>query len=210
MVDHSGSMSGAKLDLAAKTSIIIGEIANQLSIPFSVLGFSTGDGHTANQRYSKASPEEQKAYSRWGNHWIGVYKEFDELWGQHSHKLINMVDNQRNNTYDGESLRYAAQRLLGRKEKRKILFWINDGEPCPNPADDMNAHTEYAKLCAKEVEKMVELLAIGIQTDAVKQFYSNYIVVDEVADLPTLCLAELDSLLRKGKKLTPNVRKKAA
>jgi cobalamin biosynthesis protein CobT len=208
MVDHSGSMSGPKLDIAAKTSIIIGEIANQLGIPFSVMGFSTDDSHTASVRRNAASQEERNTYSRWGNQWIGVYKEFDELWMQNSHKLINMVHNQRHNTYDGESLRFAAQRLLGRKEKRKILFWLNDGEPCPNSHDNMEAHVEYAKLCAQEVEKRVELLAVGIQTDAVKNFYSNYIVVNDVNDLPTLCLGQLDDLLRKGKRLVPNSQKK--
>lgn len=207
MVDHSGSMSGDKLEIAAKTAIIIGEIANQLSIPFSVMGFSTGNGTSASTRYSKASPAEQKAYARWGDQWIGVYKEFDESWAHHSHKLINMVKNQRHNTYDGESLRFAAQRLLGRKEKRKILFWLNDGEPCPNGVDNDKAHTEYAKLCAQEVERHVELLAVGICTDAVKQFYSNYIVVNSINDLPTLCLGQLDDLLRKGKRLVPAAKK---
>jgi cobaltochelatase CobT len=201
MIDHSGSMAGHKLDLAAKTAIVLGEVLNQLNIPFSVRGFSTGDSYVAHERFRHAKPAEQQTYKRWGNLWIGVYKEFDELWGQHQHKLINMVRNDRANTYDGESLRYGAQLLLHRPEKRKIMFWLNDGAPCPNSGDDIAAHEEYARDCAKEVEKMVETVAIGICTDAVKRFYTNCAVVYKVDELPTVCLTTLDELLRKGKTL---------
>lgn len=203
MVDHSGSMQGAKLDLAAKTSIILGEICNQLNIPFSVIGFSTGDPYLASNRYQAANSSERETYKRWGNLWIGLYKEFDDLWASSNHKLINMVRNAQMNTYDGEALRYGALRLMNRTEKRKILFWLNDGQPEPNSCDDHMAHIEYAKACGQEVEKMVELLAIGVMTDAVKNFYSNYVVVNSIQDLPSVCLSNLDALLRKGKKLTP-------
>jgi cobalamin biosynthesis protein CobT len=208
MIDHSGSMSGYKLDVAAKTSIIFGEIANQLNIPFSVTGFSTGDSNISYGRYHNASKEEQQVYKRWGNHWIGMYKDFDESWAQSSHRMVNMLRNQRINTYDGESIKYGAQRLLVRPEKRKILFWLNDGQPCPNDCDDDAAHEEYAKLCSKEIEKYIELLAIGIYTDAVKRYYTNYVVVNDLKDLPSICLGQLDDLLRKGKNISVGNMKK--
>jgi len=199
MVDHSGSMAGPSLDLAAKTSIIFGELLNQIGVPFSVLGFSTGSESVASDRISKASDEERTLYRRWGNLWIGEYKNFEESWSSAGPKIINMVRNSKINTYDGESLRYGAQVLLARPEKRKILFWLNDGYPQPNYGDDYSAHTKYAKDCALEVEKAVELFAIGIRTDAVKRFYKNCVQVNSVEDLPKTCLSELDALIRKGK-----------
>lgn len=199
MVDHSGSMAGAQLDLAAKCAIIFGEILNQLGIPFSVLGFSTGASSTASHRYGGATREEHRLYKRWGNLWIGEYKSFDDSWQSSAPKMIQMVRNGRTNTYDGESLRYGAQVLLARPEKRKILFWLNDGYPCPNSADDSDAHRQYAHDCAREVEKLIELFAIGIRTDAVKRFYKNCVQVNDLNDLPKTCLMELDALLRKGK-----------
>ncbi len=199
MVDHSGSMAGSRLDLAAKTSIVFGELLSQLSIPFSVQGFSTGSAHIGTNRKGKASNIEQSTYKRWGDLWIGEYKNFDDSWSSSGPKMINMVKNNRMNTYDGESLRYGAQTLLARPEKRKILFWLNDGYPCPNYADDSTAHQQYAKDCAKEVEKLVELFAIGIRTDAVKRYYKNCVQVNDISDLPKTCLVELDQLIRKGK-----------
>jgi len=201
MVDHSGSMNGDKIDLAAKTALILGEICSQLSIPFSVIGFSTEESSISNKRYFATTKEEQKAYCRWGNHWISVYKDFNESWASSCAAIPHMPYHVKHNTYDGESLKFAAQRLHNRKEKRKILFWLNDGEPCPNSIDNARAHLEYAKLCAQEVEKKVELLAFGIGTDAVKDLYKNYVVVKKLQDLPSVCLNQLDALLRKGKSL---------
>jgi cobalamin biosynthesis protein CobT len=199
MVDHSGSMMGHQLDLAAKTAIIFGEILHQLSIPFSVMGFSTGSGGVANKRYNQASVQEQRLYSRWGNLWIGQYKSFKDSWQNSNHRLINMRYNCKMNTYDGESLRYGAQVLLERPEKRKILFWLNDGMPCPNGRDDSYAHRRYAHDAAKEVERLVELFAIGINTTAVKEFYTNCVAIHDVNDIPSTAFRELDELVRKGK-----------
>jgi cobalamin biosynthesis protein CobT len=113
--------------------------------------------------------------------------------------MVRMARNPKINTYDGESLRVGAQMLLARPEKRKILFWMNDGQPCPNYGDDTQAHNKYAADCAKEVEKAIELFAIGIRTDAVKRLYSNCVQINELEDLPKVCLSELDALIRKGK-----------
>jgi len=199
MIDHSGSMNSGKLKLAAETTVVLGEIAHQLNIPFSVLGFSTDDGSIADKRFATATPAAKEQYTRWGNHWIGQYKEFDELWGNTNHRLLDMQNHQHHNTYDGESLRLGAQRLLRRKEKRKILFWLNDGQPCPNNADNIAAHTAYVRACAVEVERHVELVAVGIMTDAVRDFYSHHVIVNSLKDLPGACLNQLDTLLRKGK-----------
>ena len=199
MIDHSGSMSGDKLQLAAMTAIILGEVCHQLGISFSVCGFSTGQGYAGAARQAKASPEEREIYSRWDNQWIGMYKDFDDSWQTNSHKIITMPQHCQANTYDGESLRLGAQRLLQRREKRKILFWLNDGQPCPTHCDDGDALVEYTAQCAKEVEKLVEVVAIGIKTNAVKQFYSNWVQVNSLDDLPKVCLQKLTELLIKGK-----------
>lgn len=201
MVDHSGSMNGSRLSLAGRTVAVLGEVLHQLSIPFSVTGFSTGEWNEASSRKNKAPAEARSVYTRWGNLWIGVYKDYNDPWPRAAHKVTTMVNNSRVNTYDGESVRWGTQRLLLRPEKRKILLWLNDGSPCPNGGDSTSAHVQYAADCAKEAESLVELLAIGIQTDAVKRFYKNYVVVNKLDELPSVCLNELDALLRKGKNL---------
>lgn len=201
MVDHSGSMRGSQLRLAAQTSIVFGELLHQLGIPFAVMGFSTGNGQEGYQRQQQASAAERKVYKRWGNLWIGEYKSFEDPWSRAGSRIITMPQHGKINTYDGESLRYGAQVLLNRPEKRKILFWMNDGYPCPNGADDTSAHWEYAHACAAEVEKKVELFALGINAPDVARIYSNCVIVNDIQDLPKTCLLELDAMLRKGKSL---------
>lgn len=198
MIDHSGSMSGDSLDLAAKTSIILGELFNQLSIPFAVYGFSTETSTVAVIRKKETSAREQDLYSRWGNMWIGQYKDFEDSWHNAGHKMVRMQHNEKINTYDGETLKLAANMLMARKEKRKILFWLNDGSPCPNSGDNQEAHTKYARDCAKEVANLVELIPLGIRCD-ISDIYKNAIQIDKIEDLPKTCLLKLDALLRQGK-----------
>lgn len=191
MVDHSGSMAGSRLDLAAQTSVIFGEVLDRLGIPFAVYGFS------ADWDYSRPQVNDASQYARVGNLWLGEYKNWDAPWKQAGKSVFMMARNQKNNTYDGETLRIGARMLLDRPEARKVLFWLNDGEPCPTGVDKHDEHVSYAKRSAKDVEKYVELIAVGIQTDSVKNFYSNYVVVNNINDLPSTCLNKLSSLLIK-------------
>lgn len=208
MIDHSGSMSGDRLKLAAHTSIIMGEVLNSIGIPFSVAGFSTGDPHVPLVRKQKATQQDLDIYTRWGDLWIGVYKDFDESWQHVNHRLGRMPRNGHANTYDGESLRWGAKQLLQRPEKRKILFWLNDGEPTPCVGESIPAHISYTSSSAKDVESVVELIAVGINSGNVKRYYSNHIVVGSLQDLPKLCITELDALLRKTKGEGHGVRRR--
>jgi len=200
-VDHSGSMEGFKLDLACKAAMLFGEVLNELKIPFEICGYSTTDHHTGGQRFRQASSAEQEVYTRWGNLWVGVYKSFDDDWRHVKHRCYRMTRNQKYNTYDGESIRMAAARLLRHPEKRRILFVFNDGQPCPNIGAHGPQHARYLKEVTREVERAVELFAIGICSEAVKEYYSNSVVVNELDDLPKIMLTQLDAMLRKGKSL---------
>jgi len=196
-IDHSGSMSGPKLMLATETAILFGEVLHQLKVPFEICGFSTSTScYEGENIYRSCTPTEQKLYTRFGGLWIGVYKSFDEDWPIVRHRCSNMAPNQHDNTYDGETLRIAAQRLLQYPEQRKILFWLNDGEPCPNVQNFIQHHRQYLSEVAQEVEKIVEVFAIGIKTDAVSHFFKNHVMIRDLDDLPRVMIEKLDSLLR--------------
>jgi len=199
MVDHSNSMHGKKLELAGKTAAIYGELFEQLKIPFACYGFSTGQYDEAAKRFHAVLASERKHFTRWGNLWLGEYKSFADSWRKTAPALLSMPNNARYNTYDGESLKIGARMLLTRPEKRKILLWFNDGRPCPNDADDQPAHVTYAKLMAKEVEGMVELVCFGITTEAVKDIYSACVIINDLTDLPKQGLTQIDQMLRTTK-----------
>jgi hypothetical protein len=197
IVDHSLSMRGRKLKLAAESALLFGEEIDKLNIPFEIIGWSTStNGRTAKRIYDNASPEEQELYTRWGGLWIGIYKSFEEPWHAVKHRCVNMARNQKVNTFDGESIRWAAMRLLQFPEPRRILFVFNDGHPCPN-LSFYAEHEEYLRQVIAEVEKRIEVFAIGIGDDSVKNFYSNCVTINSLNDLPKVMVGELDRLLRQ-------------
>jgi len=198
-VDHSGSMHGQKLKLASEAALLFGEVLDVLKIPFEVCGFSTSTkAYEGQDIYEAASPADQRIFTRWGGLWVGVYKSFDEPWHAVKHRCSSMERHNADNTYDGETLRLAARRLLEYPEPRRILFWFNDGEPFPNIPSFVDDHAQYLKKVAKEVEKMIEVFAVGIMSSAVKKYYSNCVVINNLNDLPSVMLGELDRLLRKN------------
>lgn len=198
-VDHSESMRGRKLTLASEAAIIFGEVLSQLKVPFEICGFSTSTTHReGSARYYQASPEDRRVYTRWGSLWVGQYKGFEENWHTVRPRLVGMERNHHDNTFDAESIRIAAQRLLAYPEQRRILFWLNDGFPCPNTHAFMDQHHQYHRAMVKEVEKHIEVFAVGIQDDNVQRFFKNFVVIHKLEDLPTVMVAELDRLLRKG------------
>jgi cobalamin biosynthesis protein CobT len=101
---------------------------------------------------------------------------------------------------DGESVLWAASRLYSRPEKRKILFVISDGEP-------QNAETGYNKL-GKHLKKVVDMISkkgiecvgIGIQTDAVEEYYKNNVVLNDMGDMVNKIYAKIVEALRGAKR----------
>jgi cobalamin biosynthesis protein CobT len=198
LIDHSNSMNSSPINLAAKTAMVFGENLATLNIPFEILGYSTGYYNEGDEIKANASEEERQLYTRWGKLWLGVYKKFEESWGTTRHRCYHMSRHGKYNTYDGESVRIAAQRLLRRPEKRRILFVICDGYPCPNCQEHSGTHIAYLKSVAKEVEKVIELFAIGIGYHDVGSYYKNSVGISDIGDLPNVMLTELDRLLRRG------------
>jgi hypothetical protein len=100
-----------------------------------------------------------------------------------------------NQNIDGESLVYAASRLLLRPEKRKVLIVSSDGMPACAAGDDYALHL-HLKGVVKKLEGLgVETLGIGIMTEAVKSFYPKHIILNNPGDIPTTVMGELSRIL---------------
>lgn len=197
-IDHSQSMYDGRIELASQTALVFGECLDDINVPFEICGYSTASNGIGHQRYHDASDEEKQVFTRWGDLWIGVYKDYNEPWKRVRHRCLNMESNVKYNAYDGESIRIAAERLLAHKEERLILFVLSDGEPCPNVWKYGEAHERYLKEAAKEVESAIEVFALGMQTNSVREFYKNNVVMNNLEEIPQVVLTELDRLLRKG------------
>jgi cobaltochelatase CobT len=79
--------------------------------------------------------------------------------------------------------------LLQRKEPRKIIIVLTDGQPDSKMA---------TKIATERVEKDgIEIAAIGINTDCVKKFWKNSRCITEFEKLPQALFGVMEDLLTK-------------
>jgi len=192
-IDHSGSMSGRALELAAESAIVLGDVFDPLKIPFMVYGYSTRGTPRTYPEY-----DEQQLYSRWSNLWIRYYKTFNESWNKGALKLTHARDNCQANTLDGESVLHGIQHLLARPEKRKILLVMNDGHPYPGHGHTGRCQGYLKSIVAAGTQAGVEIIAFGIQSADVKEYYPNHVVINDLEDLVKEPLRKIDGILRQG------------
>lgn len=191
-IDHSGSMAGRKLELAGQSAIVLGDALNQLKIPFAVYGYSTEN--------PKKPPKDTDPYARWCSLWIRYYRDFNEPWETGANRLSKASHNVKNNTLDAESIKHGIRRLLARPEKRKILFVLNDGMPHPGFGDVGRCQQHLHDVLASANAAGIEVVGFGIQDDNVKEYYTNYVVINNLSDLAAEPLKIIDEMLRKGVK----------
>jgi cobalamin biosynthesis protein CobT len=200
--DQSGSMVEStyignhkymsRLQAAQMATIVFAQALDAINIPFEVVGYSTGDAHIGVGRYYNAKPAERLLYARWGNLLLTKYKGYDERWQTVAPRI--MAARAHDNTYDGECVKLACQRLIRQKQTRKVLFIMNDGDPCPNVLAKTDTHQSYLKEVVDSMSD-VEIVAIGIMTDAVKAYYPRYVVVNSVEELPKVMAQQLGAVL---------------
>lgn len=208
LVDQSGSMRGNKNKEAIRAAILFGEFANQMGIPFEILGFTTTDFSVPDQQFNKATPAERKRFTRWGFLEINIYKQFHEDWRKVGHRLTNMKA--RCHNYDGEAVMFAAKRLLaakGSNEERSLLFVFSDGQPEQAIYGFQPHHQRYLKKVTEQVQRNgIECFGIGIMTDSVKRYYKNWVTIDDPSQLQGAQIEKLKEALQ----LEKHRKKKAA
>ena len=205
LVDHSGSMMGSRIALAARAAAVFSEVLAQLRIPFEVLGFTSGSHADGHRRYHAAPHEDRAIFARWGALRTLLYKSHAEDFRRVSGRLDSMARfTSGESNYDGESLLIAARRLAeaSRAGERRILFVFSDG--CP--AGTVTTSPHWQRQCGhlhqaiREIRGSgTELFGIGIESDSVREYYGqDFVIVNSAADLPRETVRALDRMLRRG------------
>jgi cobalamin biosynthesis protein CobT len=190
LIDASASMEcGNKIRLAAQVAYLLSSTLETLNIPNEVLSF------TARTRYGIRPSGYDRTIPL--EHYI--HKSFTSRLN-HCMEAMNRIGSFMCENTDGESVLWAAARLATRKEKRRILFVLSDGNP-------QNGDTDSDKLDAhlKEVVKMVskhgiECVGIGILTDCVKEYYPHNVVVNNINDLVSTAYGEIVKAIRGARR----------
>lgn len=191
LVDMSGSMGG-RMRTAKMATIAMGEALKDLGISFEVTGFySTPDSRVAT---IARSLEDRSRFNRMTERLeLHIFKSFDTHSLTGIEKMFVGAQNP-----DGECVIWAAKRLAERKEKRKILLVLSDGEPATGDSNRGILCSDL-KNKVKAIQKSgIECIGIGIETDCVKHYYPDFVVLNNVTDLPKKAMKKLSSLITRG------------
>lgn len=175
LIDMSGSMGGTKMQHAAQAAILLNDAIAKLGVPVEIAGFT--EHYTGPVHY--------------------LFKKFDtKCDGTLLKERIKKGTEDMAQNADGESILYAYHRIKYRKEKKKILIVLSDGQPA---ADRGYGIVGFTKKIVKSIEKQgqVQIYGIGIRSDAVKSFYKEYKILKESSELEQVLLSFIkDKLLR--------------
>jgi cobalamin biosynthesis protein CobT len=191
LIDCSGSMScDERCEGAIKAGIACGETLHSLAIPFEITGFTTG--HSVGLMVP-LTHEELMSYNRFEPLKHLIFKEFNENFSTVRYRIMRIGAFAGNG--DPESVWWAACRLSKRREQRKILIVLSDGRPAMSSLCDVGLlEKELKKVVRKIIKTGIEIYGIGIYTDAPKNFYPDWSVINRDGNIAT---AVFDCLSKK-------------
>ena len=164
LIDESGSMGwGDRITHARKTALVLYDFCVSLGIPVTIYGHSTDCRGVA-------------LYS---------YAEFDSVDEKDRYRLMDMID--RNGNRDGAALRFVAEHLVKRPEKRKLLILISDGQPADDGYYGTEAEADLRGIKQEYARQNIILFAaaIGDDKDAIQRIYQEgFLDITRLDDLP--------------------------
>lgn len=196
VIDASGSMGGSKIHLAAAAAYALSSVLDRLKISNEVICFTTGPQMATAAKLEAEVKKIGKPFTRTESLYMPIIKGFGERIGTETKRRFGWLPNSRilRNNIDGECVEVAARRLMARKESGKIMIVLSDGHPAC--AGDSGRVAKHLKSVVKDLERAgANVIGIGIQSDAVKQFYSKAIVLNNADELPVRVMTELRHLL---------------
>ncbi len=200
LIDHSGSMRGRPMLIAALTVEIFARVLERCGVRCEVLGFTTREwdgGEPAREWAANGYPQGPGRLNALQHI---VIKSADIPWRRARVALgLFLHDEMLKENIDGEALAWAHARLLARSERRRILVVVSDGTPMDEATLAANGH-EYLESHLQQVvtdietRSPVQLAAIGIGHD-VSLFYRNATTIARIDHLGPALGTKLTSLL---------------
>lgn len=199
LIDNSGSMRGRPITVAATCADILARTLERCGVKVEILGFTTKAWKGGQARESWLAGGKPQTPGRLNDLRHIIYKSADAPWRRARSNLgLMMREGLLKENIDGEALMWAHNRLIARREQRKILMMISDGAPVDdstlsvNPGNYLERHLR-AVIEQIETRSPVELLAIGIGHDVTRYYRRAVTIVDadELAGAMTEQLASL-------------------
>jgi cobalamin biosynthesis protein CobT len=161
VIDESYSMTN--YEQVKTLAIAMGEALSKIGVPFEITGTTT--------KYAGGSAPRLDGFTRTNPIVYKHYKLFSEPWAAVRHRTVNISRHVHN--VDGETVEFAASRLMDRREKRKIIFSICDGEPCAGHYNDSVMADNLVKVCEETRKRGIEVYGFGIGTYGPQAYYGK-------------------------------------
>jgi cobalamin biosynthesis protein CobT len=191
VIDESGSMD--HYHDVSRVVIALGEALSACGIPFEVTGATTmyggGDSFLKDlDGFSRVNPIVYKHYKAFSEAWPSVCSRLSEV-----SAMIHHID--------GEVVEYAAARLLGRPETRKVVISVSDGLPQSGQSNDDEMRANLVKVCERAREAGVEVYSVSLFTDEPVGYYGekNSVVINDVKSFGSDFARAMVSVLTGGR-----------
>ena len=205
LIDNSGSMRGKPISVAAICADILSRTLERCLVKVEVLGFTTKHWKGGSSREKWMNNKKPSFPGRLNDLRHIIYKSADTPWRQSKKNMgLMLKEGLLKENIDGEALKWAYNKMLKRKEERKILMVISDGAPVDDSTLSSNS-SDYLETDLKNTVKWIEknsdieLLAIGIGHD-VTRYYDKAVKIADVQDLGDVMINQLTELFTNKSK----------
>ncbi len=202
VLDNSGSMRGRPITVAATCADILARTLERCGVSVEILGFTTRAWKGGQSREKWLKDGKPANPGRLNDLRHIIYKSADAPWRRARRNLgLMMREGLLKENIDGEALLWAHNRLIGRREQRRILMMISDGAPVDdstlsvNPGNYLERHLR-AVIEMIETRSPVELIAIGIGHD-VTRYYRRAVTIVDAEELAGAMTEQLASLFEE-------------
>jgi cobaltochelatase CobT len=199
LIDNSGSMRGRPITVAAMCGDILARTLERCAVKVEILGFTTRawKGGQSRERWLTAGKPPNPGRLNDLRHI--VYKQADAPMRRARKNLGLMLrEGLLKENIDGEALKWAHDRLMGRPEQRRILMVISDGAPVDDSTLSVNAGNYLDRHLRETIDWIesyspVELIAIGIGHD-VTRYYRRAVTIVDAEQLGGVMMEKLAEL----------------
>jgi cobaltochelatase CobT len=199
LIDNSGSMRGRPISIAAICADILARTLERCAVKTEILGFTTRAWKGGQAREKWLADNRPVKPGRLNDLRHIIYKQADAPWRRARKNLgLMMREGLLKENIDGEALLWAHDRLLARREDRRILMVISDGAPVDDSTLSVNTGNyleRHLRQVIKHIESKspVELIAIGIGHD-VTRYYAKAVTIMDAEQLGGTIIDQLASL----------------
>ena len=199
LLDNSGSMRGRPISIAAISADILARTLERCGVRVEILGFTTRAWKGGQSREAWLQAARPAGPGRLNDLRHIIYKRADEPYRRARRNLgLMMREGLLKENIDGEALLWAHNRLIARREERRILMVISDGAPVDDSTLSVNSGSYLEKHLRQvigwiEGKSPVELIAIGIGHD-VTRYYARAVTIMDAEQLGGTMVEQLAAL----------------